>query len=1683
MSSSAGRSAELSVEPIGEDNMSDDANGNDQCDLEEPKAKRVAVKGCKDLLVALIDGRILKFNTTAKTSVKDVVKMVVERLQLPSYLFFGLSLCGDSPGEENAVAEEHFLDNDKKIWKFAPANESHVVSLLWGHSRKVNETSDTTSSFVSEGHGTSSFKLKFRYRYFPVSVREIRTDEGYHLLYLQLKEAVVDDRIYLNDATKAKILASYCLQAEFGDFDECSNQYGVEISTLLPHDFMERGVELNDGKPFVEGELANDISALHARHRGLPQKEAETRYINTVQGLDDYGKEYYKFKDKKDRDMWLGLGIDGVGIYSGAYKSKKLEKMFPWLDKVKVSFAGRRFICETTDDSAFVTTASLMSPSMSFNKYVMNACKDYVRIQSMLRTVAERADQSPESVPVLSSSNDTPARDPVQRYSSRVADYYRALYQNLEAGFADGEIEQEYAELFEADISRQLDGSAGANKCKNRYRNVLPYDDTRVKLISCRDGSSDYINASWMQYKDDSEDLLYIAGQGPLPSTVADFWQVVVEQEVKMIVMVTQEKERERVVKCHRYWPADLGQSLDFEDFSVTFVSSGQHQDFCVRHFDIVFDKTNVVRRVTHLQYLAWPDFGVPASYRSVLNFVKEVRVMSDIHSDAPLLVHCSSGVGRTGAFMVLDVALKKMLNMEDVFVFDIAQCFRQQRPGIIDSVDQYVFIHKALQEEILSLKFEERATSPTNIPLSRAPQPAREPSKSAEQTGESECTNSEKEASSSAATEIPLAPSPITRRKTFNGRRARPSIATPLRRTGSGELSRRIETTTSLQDLAVASPQLEKKEKSRPSFFKRVKTFLRRKPTKKYKIVNSPHPKDVEAPSSPSDSGYAGSPTMIVTQKRDDEVGDEENAETQGRNSIADVGSNEDVCIQDDGGSRECKSLIPDFDECKEIKFDESTDLNPPKEENDADGFATQADGVTNLSTVVEESCVESSVNNTTSAVTGNDQNGEYAEVAEYEDVLTNSLGSLAPTATLKENPEIVSRNEDIDAKAPEKCSGGIVPQTVGGIVPQTVGSLSWMEDSGDFDELKIVNIKCDSPSVTENTPNGNGASESQIGSGEVEASGFAAMYEQAKIKDCADKKEESDQVSENKFESEDKYYGAPVSHSADGSEDEEEGLYDSFKVKDPDSVEEVTVEESVVEKFSEEECVPVCEDKRTYAEPHEEKYSDNETAVGTVEFIDSGNECENEDSDKDSFSSALENSEAEREDILYGFSSQKVSSTNQDSFAIFDDEENTTKLDISESSIENSSPVKKRDAVVTNFEPEEQKEDGFELEKNEAEVELQQAEVSSVPQEMVAKEKVLTKTADSEKVSVSAETGDDSRVPEASVVPLPAVVNVSGVATVDQSSPPAMKRKKSFLKKSASSLKSIFGGKSKKDKRRSSAIEEGESTVSPSLVRKAESAASSNNSYTPTSSTATSTTKRSVSICEEPRTDALPTERPAVLKSALKKSSTRSASCNWDNQGLPNPNSVYMEKFSETSSVVSEGSVMSLPAGAHRLVRSKSSRSSSGSVKSESAGVMHHETKLRRRYSFASPRSGSLTHPGDYSPNGVNFEALARGSERQPSGRMESYLARRRALASEVSHGNKSHATTSAQSSNRVKSYIQRKKTFSEKTLGSNRIAQTDQPSVISSYDRYTARAAASETRGVTITRRNSVSERKLR
>uniref|UniRef100_A0A131YRF8 protein-tyrosine-phosphatase n=2 Tax=Rhipicephalus TaxID=426455 RepID=A0A131YRF8_RHIAP len=238
------------------------------------------------------------------------------------------------------------------------------------------------------------------------------------------------------------------------------------------------------------------------------------------------------------------------------------------------------------------------------------------------------------------------------------------------------------------------------NKSLNRYRDVNPYDHSRVIL---KRGDKDYINASLVKVK--AANRTYILTQGPLPTTTSHFWLMVWEQQTKAILMLNRIIEK-NTVKCHQYWPMSQDEELVLTGvgLKVAFLGEKPATNYTVRELMLTDLESGQKRVVLHLHYTTWPDFGVPESPAAFLAFLQAVRESGALDVDVgPPVVHCSAGIGRSGTFCLVDSCLVLIEanggRLDRVDVQEVLLEMRKYRMGLIQTPDQLRFSYLAILE------------------------------------------------------------------------------------------------------------------------------------------------------------------------------------------------------------------------------------------------------------------------------------------------------------------------------------------------------------------------------------------------------------------------------------------------------------------------------------------------------------------------------------------------------------------------------------------------------------------------------------------------------------------------------------------------------------------------------------------------------------------------------------------------------------------------------------------------------------------------------------------------------------------------------------------------------------------------------------------------------------------------
>ncbi|XP_071062534.1 receptor-type tyrosine-protein phosphatase mu-like isoform X2 [Pseudochaenichthys georgianus] len=276
----------------------------------------------------------------------------------------------------------------------------------------------------------------------------------------------------------------------------------------------------------------------------------------------------------------------------------------------------------------------------------------------------------------------------------RVADLLQHITQmKCSEGYG---FKEEYESFFEGQSAPWDSAKKDENRMKNRYGNIIAYDHSRVRLQALEgEQSSDYINANYVDgYHRPNH---YIATQGPMQETVFDFWRMVWQENTAAIVMVTNLVEVGRV-KCCKYWPDD---TEIYRDIKVTLIETELLSEYVIRTFAVEKRGAHEIREIRQFHFTGWPDHGVPYHATGLLGFIRRVKSKT-LTNAGPMVVHCSAGAGRTGCFIVIDIMLDMAEREGVVDIYNCVRELRSRRVNMVQTEEQYVFIHDAILEACL---------------------------------------------------------------------------------------------------------------------------------------------------------------------------------------------------------------------------------------------------------------------------------------------------------------------------------------------------------------------------------------------------------------------------------------------------------------------------------------------------------------------------------------------------------------------------------------------------------------------------------------------------------------------------------------------------------------------------------------------------------------------------------------------------------------------------------------------------------------------------------------------------------------------------------------------------------------------------------------------------------------------
>ncbi|XP_038677443.1 receptor-type tyrosine-protein phosphatase epsilon isoform X2 [Scyliorhinus canicula] len=258
-------------------------------------------------------------------------------------------------------------------------------------------------------------------------------------------------------------------------------------------------------------------------------------------------------------------------------------------------------------------------------------------------------------------------------------------------------LEEEFNKLTTVRIRKEnmRTGNKPVNMKKARVLQIIPYDFNRVVLPRKRGQEfSDYINASYIDGYRQKD--YFVSTQGPLPHTVEDFWRMVWDCKSHTIVMLTELREREQE-KCSQYWPSEG--SATFGTYTIEMKNDHISDAFSVRDLTITNTTESKSRIVRQFHFHGWPEIGIPVEGKGMIDLIAAVQRQQQQSGNHPIIVHCSAGAGRTGTFIALSNILERVKAEGLLDVFQTVKSLRMQRPHMVQTLEQYDFCYKVVQD------------------------------------------------------------------------------------------------------------------------------------------------------------------------------------------------------------------------------------------------------------------------------------------------------------------------------------------------------------------------------------------------------------------------------------------------------------------------------------------------------------------------------------------------------------------------------------------------------------------------------------------------------------------------------------------------------------------------------------------------------------------------------------------------------------------------------------------------------------------------------------------------------------------------------------------------------------------------------------------------------------------------
>ncbi|XP_046668249.1 tyrosine-protein phosphatase non-receptor type 21 isoform X2 [Homalodisca vitripennis] len=297
----------------------------------------------------------------------------------------------------------------------------------------------------------------------------------------------------------------------------------------------------------------------------------------------------------------------------------------------------------------------------------------------------------------LSRSEDVGPRLPLPPTISK-----ETMCQLLERKLVDSQLFFEFEKIpkqkSNADFSTALHAD---NASRNRFKDILPYEENRVRLSPSKENKTGYINASQITATVGSHQRFYITAQSPLAATVGCFWRMVWEADVYLVIALLDDPN-----SLTPYCPASTDRCLQFGEFEV-YRQLSQETGHCVTSkLRLYHSPSRRSRGVWHLQYSEWGDQGCPNTVSHFLGFLEEVssvrqhtvtEIPAGHNRNPPVLVHCSTGIGPSAVTILSDLLLYSLDHNQEVDIPRVVSLLRHQRTMMVQSVAQYRFVHTLL--------------------------------------------------------------------------------------------------------------------------------------------------------------------------------------------------------------------------------------------------------------------------------------------------------------------------------------------------------------------------------------------------------------------------------------------------------------------------------------------------------------------------------------------------------------------------------------------------------------------------------------------------------------------------------------------------------------------------------------------------------------------------------------------------------------------------------------------------------------------------------------------------------------------------------------------------------------------------------------------------------------------------